>query len=252
MGELLGITGAIGSGKTTFAVLLSDQVEDHACYETSTPIIEVANRFNQLLEAELNFETTDDDTELVNQVLIWMPDILTEHLHFDTTWNRLAVTAKDKRIHPELYEKLFAYINQVRASQNIVEQTINIDNKHIYRSLLQWLGGYLVAKLGPTIWLDEIFRRIDMHDATRSLVTITGLRYPSDSELVRKHRGRIIHVVRDTPQPDNNDITEAQRSLITPDITVFNNGTLEQFEAVATALWNDIAAGKPKKEYRAN
>ncbi len=249
MGEILGITDDIGSGKTSLATFLGDLVQNHASYEPNMPIIEVANRFNQLLEAELNFETTDDDTELVNQALIWMPDIISEHLHFDTTWNHLAITAKSKRTNPELYKKLFVYLNHVRANPQLVERAITSANKELYRPLLQWFGGYFVAKLSPAIWYDELFRRIDLHDNHRDLVLILGVRYPNDADIVRAHNGRVIAITRPGNTADSTDITQAQRSRIVPDITITSNGTLEQLQKTAETVWNDIAAGAPQKSY---
>lgn len=249
MGELLGITGGIGSGKTSLANFLGELVQNHATYETNGPIIEIANRFNQLLETELNYETTDNNTELVNQALIWMPDIISEHVHFDTTWNHLAITTKSKRSNPELYEKLFAYLSQIRANPKLIEQTITTANKELYRPLLQWLGGYFVAKLSPTIWYDELFRRIDLYDSRRDLVIILGLRYPSDADIVRMRGGRVIEIMRPDNNPDNTDVTEEQREQIKPDITIISNGTLEHLQKTAEAVWNDIAAGKPKESY---
>jgi len=251
MGELLGISGAIGSGKTTFARLIGQTVENHAIYETSMVIIEVANRFNQLLEAELNFDTANDDTELVNQSLVWMPDIISEHLHHETTWAHLAITSKDQRIHPELYKKLFDYLKNVRANHKLVEQTITTVNKVEYRSLLQWLGGYFVAKISATIWYDELFRRIDLHESRRSLVIISGVRYLSDAELVRQHRGRIICISRPNLKPSGDDITELESLKIEPDITVVNNGTVQDLQKLTEEIWNDIATGAPKKTYMA-
>lgn len=251
MGELLGITGAIGSGKSTLASLLGDTVQNHAHYETSGPIIEVANRFNQLLEAELNFETATDDTELINQVLIWMPDVLAEHLHHDTTWNHLAITPKDAHAHPEQYEKLYSYLARVHKDLAIVEHTITAENKTDYRDLLQWLGGYFVAKISPTIWYDELFRRIELREVYTALVTIGGVRYPSDAQMVRNHGGRILRIVRPGLADDTHDTTETQRSAIEADITVVNNGTPEQLQKLAETIWNDIAAGAPKATYQA-
>jgi energy-coupling factor transporter ATP-binding protein EcfA2 len=251
MGELIGITGAIGSGKTTFADFLGQTVQNHAVYETNGPIIEVANRFNQLLEAELNFETTDDTTEMVNQVLIWMPDVIAEHLHHDATWTHIAITAKDTRAHPELYEKLFIYLKRVHADHTLTEKTITTDNKHDYRDLLQWLGGYFVAKLSPTIWYDELFRRVELHESFRSLVIIGGLRYISDAAVVREHGGRVLRVTRPGQEGGSTDVTEAERDQIEADITVVNNGSLAQLQALAETVWNDIAAGTPKKTYHA-
>ena len=251
MSELIGITGAIGSGKSTVAEFLGQLVQNHAHYETSGPIIEVANRFNQLLEAELNFETTDEDTELINQVLIWMPDVVNEHLHRDTTWTQIAVTTKDQRIHPELYEKLLAYIARVRGNHALAEKTITHDNKNDYRDLLQWLGGYFVAKIGPTIWLDEVFRRIDLHEQFRELILISGIRYVSDAAVIREHGGHVLQVARPGSVADIHDVTEAERSRIEPDITVVNNGSLAELQLVLETVWNDIAAGNAKAEYRA-
>lgn len=251
MGELLGITGAIGSGKTTFAELLGRAVQNHAHYEANGPIIEVANRFNQLLEAELNFETTDDDTEMINQVLIWMPDVISEHLHRDVSWTHIAITPKDTRAHPELYEKLFAYVKRARGDHTLTENTITADKKGDYRELLQWLGGYFVAKISPTIWYDELFRRIDMHESFRSLVIMSGVRYISDATVVREHGGRIVRITRPGHETKSNDVTEAERNDIAADITVINNGTLEQLQILTETIWDDIAAGNPKQTYTA-
>lgn len=245
------MTGAIGSGKTTLADFLGELVQNHAHYETHGPIIEVANRFNQLLEAELNFETTDDNAELVNQTLIWMPDIIAEHLHHETTWTHIALTPKDMRTYPELYEKLFVYVNHMRENPTIAEQTITPENRQDYRELLQWLGGYFVAKISPTIWYDELFRRIDLHDAYRDLVIISGVRYMSDAAIVHEHGGHVVRVTRPGAEASHPDVTEAERDRIEPDITVVNNGTPAQLQLTAEQLWDDLAAGAPKKEYRA-
>jgi energy-coupling factor transporter ATP-binding protein EcfA2 len=251
MAELIGITGAIGSGKSTVAEFLGQLVQNHAHYETNGSIMEVANRFNQLLEAELNFETTDEDTELVNQVLIWMPDVVSEHLHREVTWTQLALNAKNMRANPELYEKLLFYVSNVRSDHTLVERTITAENKSGYRDLLQWIGGYFVAKIGPTVWLDEVFRRIDLHEQFRELVIVSGVRYLSDAAVVRDHGGRILRVARPGEEKPGGDVTEAERAQIEADITVVNNGSLGQLQLLLEDVWNDIAAGAPKKEYKA-
>lgn len=251
MGELIGITGAIGAGKTSLAQFFGQLVQNHAVYETNGPIIEVANRFNQLLEAELNFETTDNDVEMANQALIWMPDVISEHLHHETTWTQLALTAKDMRAHPELYEKLLAYLAKIRKDHTIVEQTVTTAAKEQYRELLQWLGGYFVAKISPTIWYDELFRRIDLHDARRDLVIVNGVRYVSDAAAIREHGGRVVQVVRPGQPRNHSDVTEAEGSKIEPDIILQNNGSVNELQKITEAIWNDIAAGNPQKTYHA-
>jgi hypothetical protein len=180
-----------------------------------------------------------------------MPDVVTEHLHHDTTWAQLAITPKDVHARPELYEKLFAYLTRVHADLQLVEQTISSENKSDYRDLLQWLGGYLVAKISPTIWYDELFRRIELHEGYTALVTISGVRYASDAQMVHNHGGRVIKIERPGLSGNTTDVTEAEGNSIEPDITVINNGSLEQLTTLVATLWNDIAAGKPKDTYRA-
>ena len=251
MGELIGITGAIGSGKSTFAACLATTNPSHAHYETWYVIAEIADAFNKALKAELAYETTGDHIELANQVLIWLPDAISESLHHDVVWNQLAITKHDTLTRPELYEKLLAYMAIVQVKRRLLDTPLTDETKEQFRTLLQWLGGYLVAKLSKTIWYDEIMRRIALRDGTTSLVTIGGLRYPSDAATVRAHGGKIIAVERPDAKLRGHDVTEAERSLITPDITVINNGTLEQLQVVAEAIMNDLQAGKPKQRYNA-
>lgn len=250
MSELLGITGAIGSGKTTFAAYLGDAVEDHAHYETWQVVAQIASTFNQALLAELAYETTESDLELANQVLIWLPDAISENLHHDVVWNQLAITAHDTRSHPEQHHKLFDYIKMARKNPAILSVQLTTENKDLYRPILQWLGSYLVVKLSKTIWYDELLRRIQLRNPTTSLVTIGGVRYASDAASVRQAGGKIIKVSR-PGEAKSNDITGSELAIITPDITVKNDGTLAQLETLAETLVNDLASGNPQKIYNA-
>lgn len=251
MGELLGMTGAIGSGKTTFASLLAGTTSDHAHYETWHVVAELATVFNQALKAELAYETTTDALELANQVLIWLPDAISEHLHHDVVWNQLAIAKHDTLQRPELYEKLFAYMGIASKNRALLDTSLTAENKEQFRPLLQWLGGYLIAKLSRTIWYDEIIRRIQLRDPTTSLVVIGGVRHTSEAQVVRANGGRVVAIERPGNQASAPDVTEAERDSIKPDITVVNNGTLEQLRIVAENLANDLASGAPKKRYSA-
>lgn len=251
MGELLGITGAIGSGKSTFAACLATTTPSHSHYETWYVIAEVADTFNKALKAEMAFETAKDHIELANQVLIWLPDAISEALHHDVVWNQLAITKHDTLTRPELYEKLLAYLAIVQVKRRLLDTPLTDATKEQFRTLLQWLGGYLVAKISKTIWYDEILRRIDLRDATTSLVTIGGVRYPSDAQVVRAHGGKIVAVERPDAKLRGHDITEAERGGIKPDIIVLNNGTPEQLQVLAEKLMNDLQAGSAKLHYNA-
>lgn len=250
MSVLVGITGAIGSGKTTFSDALAGVVEDHAIYETWHIIGEIADSFNQYLAAELSYETTSNNVELINQALIWLPQDITEYLHHDVSWAQIALNPRDMRARPELYEKLLAYVTSAKKSPKLLRQPITSENKQSYRPILQWLGGYLVAKVSPTIWYDELIRRIELHDATRSLIVVNGVRYPSDEIVIRKRGGIIVGIERPRHAADTKDITEAHRDLLKVDTTIVNCGTLEGLAQTAETVWNDLAAGMLKKEYR--
>lgn len=252
MGQIIGITGAIGSGKSTLAALLCDTEPSHARYESGELIAEVAEDFNRALSGELAFETTTDSIELVNQALIWFIEAVSEKLHRELTWNQLAITKQQLAEHPELFEKMFTYIKTAQKHPEILDIPITSANKETYRPLLQWLGGYLVAKVGSTVWYDEIFRHINQRDTDKNLILIGGLRYPSDAEAVRKHGGIILSVQRPSIAADTTDITESSRELIEPDITILNTGSLDELRTVAEQLWNDLGAGKPQQNYNAH
>lgn len=251
MGVLLGITGAIGSGKTTFASCLAAQEPNHAVYETYHLIAEVAQAFNQTLKAELMFQTGGNDIQLANQVLIWLPNALSESVKCHVAWDQLAITKHDILARPELYNKLFVYLDAVKHRPVLASQPITDTNKTVYRPLLQWIGGYMVAKISKTVWYDELCRRIREHDANKKLVVINGVRYPSDAEVVRLHGGHIIQIERSGFTNNNKDITEAQRSTIVADTVIRNNGPIETLVSVAQEVLQDVNRNKIKKRYSA-
>jgi hypothetical protein len=249
MSEIIGITGAIHSGKTAFKDILSELEPSHASYESYEIIAEVAEDFNHALNKELSFETTHDPVELVNQALIWFVEAINENLHQDTSWNQLAITQHQLAAHPELFQKMFMYVDMAKKQPALLETRITASNKETYRPVLQWIGGYLVARISDTIWYDEIFRRIDLHDSDKNLVLVSGLRYPSDAMVVHAHGGNVIAIERPIELIDADDVTESSRSGIKADIVVVNNGTIEQLEIIASELWHDLSVSKIKKRY---
>jgi energy-coupling factor transporter ATP-binding protein EcfA2 len=251
MGELIGISGPIGSGKSTVAACLATMQPDHALYETWYVVAEIATAFNEALKAELAYETTNNPIDLANQVLIWLPDAISEHLHHDVVWNQLAFSKLDTLTKPETFEKLFDYLTMVENKPSLLTTELTDETKETFRPLLQWLGNYLVVKLSKTIWYDELLRRIDLRDPTTSLVIISGVRYPSDAEMVRSHGGRILSVERPGHDLETNDPTETKRADIKADSRIINNGTPDQLQVMVESLWNDIAAGRLEPAYSA-
>jgi cytidylate kinase len=250
MATIVGITGAIGSGKSTVSHFLTELEPQSALYESGLIIAELANAFNQALSSELSFEVAGNDVELINQALIWFTESINEQLGYNVTWNQLAITKHRLAAHPAYYDKILAYIQQLRANPQLATTRITPENKQDYRTLLQWLGGYLVATIKPTLWFDEIFRRVDRYDNDKRLVIINGLRYPSDAETVREHDGIIIEITRPSATiVDANDITEVERTKINADTTITNSGSLDDLKHIIERLWQDISISKLADTY---
>lgn len=249
---LIGITGPIGSGKSTFAKALADCESDHAIYETYQLVAEVGDSFNQALKAELEFATARNDIELINQALIWLPATIEDRLHTDVSWSQLAIKRHETLVRAALYGKLFAYLKAVRQKPKVLDQPITIKNIGTYQPLLQWLGGFMITKVNKNIWYTELMRRVDNHDGNKSLVIVCGVRYPSDAATIKKRGGKIISVHRPgikAKVTDLADITQATRHIIRPDITVLNDGSAKDLAKLAEDVWQDLGAGKPKPRY---
>jgi hypothetical protein len=252
MGVLIGITGALGSGKSTFAKALADCEPDHSLYEIYQLIAEVGNDFNKALAAELDFATARNDIELINQALIWLPETIEDHLHADVSWSQLAIKHHDTLVHPNSYGSLFAYLRVIREKPKILAKPITIKNIDTYRPLLQWLGGYLARKVNKHIWYHELMRRVDSSDGTKSLVIVCGVRYPSDATTIKKRGGKIISVRRPGLSARMNslaDISQASRHIIRPDIIILNGGSAKDLSKLAKNVWQDIGLGKHKAKY---
>lgn len=249
MASIIGITGTIGSGKTTLSNILAELEPEHAIYESGLIIAELADEFNKALTEQMSFELTQNNAELVNQTLVWFTESLNEKLHHNTTWNHLAITKHRLAAHSNQYTKLFEYLATVKKDPAVATRPITPENKATYRPLLQWLGGYLVMTVSKTLWFDEIFRRIRANDNKTKLIIINGLRFPTDADVVRAQGGHIIEITRPLKVQDPTDPTEASRNLIKPDITIKNDGTLKQLQALTALLHADLLAGTLHKDY---
>ena len=244
----------MGSGKSTFAKALADCEPDHSIYEAYQLVAEVADAFNQALKAELEFATARNDTELINQALIWLPATIEEKLHTEANWSQLAIKRHETLVRPNLYGKLFAYLKIARQNPKILDQPVTAKVLETYKPLLQWLNVYLMSKINKNIWYKELMRRVDNHDGTKSLVIVCGVRYPGDAAMLKKRGAKIIGVKRpglNARVSDLADITQATRHIIRPDHTVLNNGKTKDLIKIAEDVWRDLGAGKPKNRYTA-
>lgn len=245
MSQLIGITGAIGSGKTSFAAALAKVEPSYAIYETFQLVAEIGDAFNQALKAELAFATARNDIELINQALIWLPDTIQDRLKREVAWGKLAIKRHSTLVHPTLYRQLLIYVRQARKQPKILDKPITEVNKQTYRSLVHWLTNYLVVKVGKTIWYDELLRRVKAKDSKKKLVIICGLRHPIDADVIRNAGGRVVRIRRPgglLPKiPKVADPAEVRRRLIKADCIVFNNGKPKDLISLAKTMWQDLS-----------
>lgn len=244
---LIGITGAIGHGKSLLAAAFSELEPSSIHLESSEVITEVANAMQRLLPDEL----TPNDADTIQRWLNKLPSVLPDIVHCATTEARLRIDVNAYKLHTPEYIKLYDYLTDVTSLPERRDTEITPGNKELYRHILQWYGGFLVAHVDAGIWYNELVRRARVaRDNGARLAVIGGLRYPSDAEIIRAAGGLVIEINRPSaPVNDITDPTEAMRSAIGADILVINDGGLDNITAAAQKLLEDITAGKYRSQY---
>lgn len=245
---IIGMTGPIGHGKSTFASAIEELEPNTVHLESSLVVAEIANAMHDVLQ-----EVPDPyDVESLNNWLKSLPAILLEHLHVHSTFDQIKLDQTQIEQHPIDYQKLLIHVENLKRDPSLAKQQITKENKETYRPFLQWLGGYLVQKISQTIWYDEIVRRIRAAQAQGSeLCIVGGLRFPSDATAIRKAGGVIIKVYRPGHlQNDMLDPTERERDNITVDCTIMSNGTVEDVRRYAARVLDDIRDNRLQTLYQ--
>jgi len=235
---LVGMTGPISHGKTTFAEALTELEPNNIHVEASQVIARVANALHAAL-------TTIPDPYDVDQLNVWLrslPSILLETVHVRCSFEQVKLDKTAVEQHPVEYQKLIMHVENLQNHPELAKQVITPDNKEVYRPFLQWLGGYLVQKVDSQIWFKEIIRMV--YDATTAgvkLCIVGGLRYPSDAAAIKQAGGIIIKVYRPGHlQNDVMDPTERERDNIPVDCTVTSDGSVEDVKRCAAQVLSDI------------
>lgn len=245
---LVGIGGTIGSGKTTFASYLSENCTQSAHWESWQVIAEVANG----LRAHPMNITNAGDYLALNRWLAPLPELVKKTTGA-TMDPRLAVVTDEKvAASPDLYAKLLEYIELVRADPGLQMGSITGDKKEQFRSLLQWLGGYLAKSVSGDIWYKEIARRA-FATPNLQLATIGGVRFPADAAAIHKCGGIVIRIVRPSSiARDTEDITEREVETIPFDIEIVNDGNLPELQSCAYKVYEDLVLKSPGANYTAS
>ncbi|HEX9679087.1 MAG TPA: hypothetical protein VGA08_00505 [Candidatus Saccharimonadales bacterium] len=249
--RLFGITGPIGHGKTTLANALIALETPSLHIEPSDIIAEVANEWFATFPKDLLVDPLDYG--LLNR---WLDDLarVVSHQIKPTTGNQLHITHDQVLGESKYYYKLFMHFNLIRQGVIPLGKAIVIDNKDKHRTILQWIGGFLVHRVDSGIWFDHIERLITQarQNGTK-LVVVGGVRYPYDASVIRQNRGILIKLVRaDLPERELADITEEHRREITVDTTVISDARPEALPELVKALYQDLLVGDLLKEYNSN
>lgn len=245
--QLIGITGAINHGKTSLAESLAKIEPNSIQLESGQLLMELANQW----QPELTSVPEPSDLPEINRWVSKLPPHIENVLNVICRPEQLAISTQNVAQEPNKSAKLFSYLSTLGQQPELAKQPITVANKPAYRPLLQWLGGFLVERLDEEILFNELVRRA--HSAPGvELCTIGGLRYPSDASVTRKAGGTIVNIVRpEVSEADCSDPTEVLRHNIVADITVVNNGSLEDLMPVAKQMYADIQAKHYKNLYSA-
>lgn len=246
---IVGLTGGIGHGKTTFANLLASQAHSSRHYETWELVAEVATA----LRDSVQHLPAPNDMPAINRWLSILTDIIAMHLHVIVSYDSLKITERKLSKNPDHYEKLFVYLQAEQDGTIHPHDEITTETKELFRPLLQWLGGYLVIVCSNGIWYDELIRRIT-HERSHhyEIVTVGGVRYPADAERVRNAGGCVLEVHRpEAGDKDTKDLTERERALIKPDSLINNNGNLSELADCASLVMQDLRLRQLEESYTA-
>jgi len=245
---LLGLTGPIGHGKTTFAKALAKLEPSSVRVESSLLIAEVANEMHSVIRTPFD----PYDVDKLNDWIKFLPSILQKIVHVKCTYEQLKLDPVEIEKHPVEYQKLLLHAENLRRNFTLAGQDINSTNKEVYRPFLQWLGGYLVEKVDSGIWWNEIVRRIqDAKENGAQLCIADGLRFPTDATILRDAGGIILKVYRPGHlQNDMLDPTERERSSIHIDCSIMCDGTIGQVDTCAEAFYSEVKINQMKLIYK--
>lgn len=249
--NLFGITGPIGHGKTTLAEALLKLENPSRHIETSTLVSSVANEWFATFPKELLIDPMD--YSILDK---WIDDLakVVSHQLIHVMPHQLSFTRRDVLEQPKYYYKFFMHLNLVRQGVIGIGDPITVNTKERHRTILQWLGGYLVYKIGPGIWYDEIERQL--HQAETEgvrLLVVGGVRYPYDANVIRRNGGKIIQLIRaDLPERELADITEEHRHEIIPDTTIISDASPQALIELVKAFYQDLLLGDLLPQYNSN
>jgi hypothetical protein len=249
--HIVGISGPIESGKTTFAELLVAADPEHSAHlESSTIVMELCNEFNAALAA---FPMLADPVITTNRSLGLLLPTLSRYNGKPLQLAQIAIHQDDIKQNPIWYEKLYQYFDLASNNPDLITRTITPANKLLYRTLMQWIGGYFLYRLDDSVmWYRELGDRISKLSRSVNFVALTAPRQPAEADYVHaKFDGLVIMMKRPHVDTDTHETTERRVNQINPDITIINNGKLADLQIIANMVAEDIKNGAHQNVYTA-
>ncbi len=250
----IGMMGGSGQGKTTVARMLREMVGagPECDLETSYVITVVLNSWIQTWPDPI--DATADIIDIANELIPALIPILNQLTHRELTFDSLKVERNEASL--DLNKKLLDYLLARRTVgekvQELFPAPITPDNKQLHRSLFQWMGSIGVLRIDATFWSELTGKQVEQLKNTNvPLVTLGGIRFPADLAMVHALDGIVVKVTRPNMSVGT-DPTEATMTQLVSDVDVLNNGSLEQLRTAVEQLWQDLQAGHPANEYKAN
>lgn len=224
MSVLLGFTGKVGSGKSAACEQLHKVADARSAQhiEFSDNVIKLGNDWMR----RIGLVDRIDKDEL-------------DHLRGsvrDLFGHSLPKRTVGKFNTPSLGEYLVARELLPQRSR-----TITLETKDIHRPLLQWLGHEFATQVDKNFWNNTIERDLSIgRKSGIELITVGGLRYPANADLVHRQQGQVVEVVR----PGHRNMAQghaAEMGLPAEciDMRVVNDGTLHDLGRTMLNLWED-------------
>ncbi len=249
---ILGITGPIGHGKSTLAKAFMAIDKSATRIESSTLIAEVANEWLKNFPKELLVD--DHDLDVLEAWTTELSIIASKKLQVKIHPEQLLITKETFDKEPETVARLIRYISLIEQGVVEINSKIVDGNKDKNRAILQWLGGFLIVRVGKGVWYDEIERRIlKAETEAKSLCLVGGIRYPYDAEVIRRNGGKMAKLIRkDLPPRDSSDITEAHWAKLEVDTVIRSTASKEALAEMARAVYEDLLADDLLPEYNSD
>ena len=199
---LVGFGGFAFAGKDTAADLLG---RDHGWSKTfmSEPLRDALLELNPLVPVAYDFERTADGIAKV--------------FHY----SRTSDTNDARQIVHVRYRDLYEEIGYDESKKNPE-----------VRGLLQRLGTEVGRRMfGPNAWVDLVFSRISKLRSAGTSVAVTGIRFANELERVHADGGVSVWIERPGFRPANDHSSENSLSASDFDLTIVNDGTVEELAA---------------------